>query len=352
MKHMGRLLVVLGMVLGCEGASRSGLSSGATGGMQATGGTAGVTDTVATGGSVGTGGTGGVPGAGGAIAFEDVEREVVRAMCVGMTACGDVPDQGSCEATRRGLFLDEIAAVMRGASAYDAGAARACVDARLAADCAPERSVEPCRRIFVGRVALGGACVINEECAPGSACATSRCEGGCCYGTCVADTSCWGLPCGPLPTTGARCHLSKGCQPPAACQSLTDSMAYCTVLPVEGEACNPSSWPDCSRRDTFCDPGSLRCVRKRQPGEGCRSQHECDRGAICPGTSINRPGWGGGSGTAGGNGGAGGGVGICRALGTLGQACGGDDDCWASLICTAGACGSPPTRSTACVPQP
>lgn len=115
------------------------------------------------------------------------------------------------------------AAISMGTMSYDASQAGACIDALNAQGCGVVTSRPPaaCDALFVGHVAVGGACAIDEECQGNAYCsADTACPGTCqtfvsSGGTCTRDAAC---------ATGLRCGNGT-CQAPggagASCQGGT-----------------------------------------------------------------------------------------------------------------------------------
>ena len=271
------------------------------------------------------------------IALEDLAGELQRRGCERGVACGEYPDIATCEASELvedANLLTTIDAVARGTITYDPDLAQACLDQFYSPGCLYVRTSEACDRTFEGRVAVGGVCLLSEECGGSGTCVRdAACSGiACCPGTCAAahiplgsicDSS---IPCvaggfcrngvcvARLPQ-GAACSGSD-CLPPNLC----DSTGVCNPLPSQGEPCETQSI--CGRRDNFCETTTLTCARRKTPGAACVAALECVSYADC----IS---------------------GLCTARPGPGQVCEPATFCLGDLECRENVC-IPPAPETAC----
>jgi hypothetical protein len=122
---------------------------------------------------------------------------------------------------------------------------------------------------------------------------------------------------------GAACANSEACQPPAFCESVRGAARTCVVPPSEGGTCDPSwTYPCLSERD-YCDPDTLKCTEKKQPGEACSDSRPCVDFASSE-------------------------AGVCKSV-LAGERC--ESTCYAELTCEATVCTLPPAPSI-CPPRP
>jgi hypothetical protein len=339
-------------------------------------------DTGGSGGFVATGGVGGAGGAGGAIDIAQLLAAVETELCPTWVACDGYLDLASCVASNAWVTPTIAAAISRGTIVYDAGAAAECVHARAMNGCRlEERPLESCDRMFTGRVATGGACVLDEECLDGGGCVfhASEARGACNVGTCQGGSHGVIVPpggdcsdtaecargtfcdnsskCAPLRSTGSICNWTGQCELAAVCVGSQgpNQPGRCRVPRAKGESCDPTTAP-CGDMGTYCDPVSLRCVGSKKPGESCDNAL-CAVYAFCApvGGSTGGASGGGNVGTAGsggssgdtrgsGTGGVLGGGSVCQAIHR--PRCQDDSDCGEGLVCAAGGCTEPP-----CLPE-
>lgn len=126
------------------------------------------------------------------------------------------------------------AALAMNTMTYDASQAGACLDAVQVLGCAvgTQRSPAACDALFVGHVAAGGACAIDEECVGDSFCSVTTA----CPGTCQARSG-----------SGAACTRDEGCQSGLKCTS-----SACAAPGGMGAACQGTTHVECG--------GGLSCV--------------------------------------------------------------------------------------------
>jgi hypothetical protein len=125
-------------------------------------------------------------------------------------------------------FVAINAAVQRGAVAYDAIKAGACLQAVEAQGCDLFASRNPpiCDEALSGDVALGGPCSIDAECSGDAHCDLG---GGTCPGVCAERRG-----------DGEMCTESDDCQSGLTCQS-----SVCRAPAGPGETCGGPSGPEC-----------------------------------------------------------------------------------------------------------
>lgn len=284
----------------------------------------------------------------GAVQYGDFSVQLAQAFCGGISGCcvagGFATDTASCVTTFITLFDAQLATRQASANvAYSSVMAGTCVAAyrKAALDCynpdAAMDASEVCSNVFVGTIALGGACATSEECLADAAqnvrCVTGVCSvastlvpvadgprgklGGICGATCESyasgratcisrprrdaatpPVSCWvddGLACSSglcvaIPTLGQPCSDVSRC--------ATDS--YC-----DGTNCVPQiatgscSIYDACQSSSYCDTTTYQCTPLKPDGATCISSTECSGGdcleercrvwslansAICSGT--------------------------------------------------------------------
>jgi hypothetical protein len=192
------------------------------------------------------------------------------------------------------------AAVKAGVTKYDDANAETCINDIQAMSCdttSQNRRVTPvaCFDILVGKVASGGACQRDEECASNS-CNTSNCvstasccttavcqnlarspvaDGGACdFSSCGAGTYCdvSTKVCLPLIAAGSACDPSQ-----AQCAyGLGCNNGICAALPALGKACTTA----CADEDAACANGTCAFLldRTQACGSGtCSPFYPCDQ---------------------------------------------------------------------------
>jgi len=154
-----------------------------------------------------------------------------------------------------------------------------------------------CSEVVTGQVALGGDCVMDEECAGAGFCQQVTCTGGC-RGVCVA----------PIPEGGANCRRDGDCASGLACIFGTPST--CVSLPPLGFACAPGEGRRCALGarceggmcvDISETPGALggQCGSGLAPcGTGLYCQDACVAELRAGGACVNGLGGSGGRGCA------------------------------------------------------
>lgn len=227
-------------------------------------------------------------------------------------------DTTSCEnraeqAYTNGALPRFQAAIAMGTMTYDGTHAQACIDALRALGCNAVTSRTPaaCDALFVGTVAAGGACAINEECAGDAYCNTSAgCPGTCqarggSATTCSGDEACQsGLRCAhgscQAPAgDGASCQGAEGvdCAGGLICVGGSSTTAGTCGAPstvfagASGATCN-------LQMSQFCQAG-LSCVVEGAQMQTCQMDgladgttchisvpDQCANGSYCSGTSL------------------------------------------------------------------
>jgi len=210
------------------------------------------------------------------LSIDRLAAEEERVICAREVACGGAVDQATCESTaflvESGRTATAIAAVKRGTLAYDSAMARRCLD-QVTTDCAilPDVPNNPCDEIFKGQVAVGGDCLLDDECAGGGACEIPSCPSACCPGTCASTKQ------APVPLGGSCGASGADCVSGAACLD-----GICAPPRAVGAACQ-GAWRECAAPAVcLAIPGgtarrplraggelrvrpSRRAVRRRQP---------------------------------------------------------------------------------------
>lgn len=199
-----------------------------------------------------------------------------RALCERALACGDYVELDTCLEVRASQTATLDALIDAGRIAYDAGAGARCLRALRGLECARGEdlagALAECDAALVGQVALGAACLIDQECAGGAA----RCElapgcgagDACCVGACVglAAPLAVGEPCSDAP---------EACMEGSFCSVAGGPDRVCVAIPADGEAC-----PDgvCGA-GSFCDGD--RCQPAGEVGAACEEDDECAWPALC-----------------------------------------------------------------------
>lgn len=298
------------------------------------------------------------------------------AMCDWQTRCCTELEAGfetpaACRQAVQQLLASAFSATREAAEQgrlkVDPALAAACVDRFQTGVCSgPFDSssvwghLSDCRDVIVGRVPIGTACDLRDECEPGSRCV----ENGSVYvpsglpadlgpppqflpyvdvGTCLA----WARE-------GAACLDTRDCLPGLRC--ATETTKTCVRPPEEGEACHsvcdPSVNPDPCRDDSACSQQRAKlfcangvCRRYPQEGEACLKL-QCDPdpalGLTCVFDQLACR------------------DGTCRRLASAGQPCGdvNQAECGPGLACltgfndggasSTGVCGSLPRFGEPC----
>jgi hypothetical protein len=299
---------------------------------------------------------------GGNIPLSDLPARAEDVVCNAELACQAYPDSASCHAALH-TNLDQIQAdVAAGKIKYDGAQAAACLDSEstilICRLSAPRvRQPSACAATFVGTVAAGGACLVNEDCVS-ARCNTANCTTGmCCVGTCAAaqptgvavggacmsssqcvdgafcDFSVVTSPtCAAVKAAGQPCTSSDQCVSGTACLAMSGgamTTRACTKPPGHGETCSGAG--SCDDRGDFCDPATMKCASRLLPGSACDPLvAPCVLYATCDTATMK-----------------------CVARGGIGAACGtaaAPASCLSGLSCTNGTCAASAPRPVC--PQP
>jgi hypothetical protein len=270
------------------------------------------------------------------VPIDDLARLMADAICNNIGPCcreaGFAHEPAQCHARAvMELQSDIDESRTQPNRAYDAAAARACVDARASAvkACTEDRATEAaCRSVFVGTLQAGQTCSHGSECAPDLYCETAsdgsgmHCAinplsvhgklGDSCSANCtpsenggICSTNGTGGPGGQVVSGTAACFTNEGL--------YCGITRTCATIPVIGEPCAMSTVPctddaycdngvcaarrtsgPCMQYDTscaataYCDPSRLQCVLRKSTGEACTTTIECPNGTICEGTCRAR----------------------------------------------------------------
>lgn len=248
-------------------------------------------------------------GGGGPIEYDGLVEAQADAICDFFVRCGFATSAELCVGAFGSLTsfpADLDAAIDNGTVQYDSSAASACLEALSGAACEDfleAFDVEVCDRVFVGTIADGEACFIDEQCISGQCGSTGPCMMACCEGTCVAPPpeaalgeSCAEADC----VDGAYCDESElcvadrtqgeACPGSFECASgLSCIEGVCDLAPGEGEPC---AGFQCAV-PFACDVDTTTCVRMRGEGEACNPDFSiCSIGLTCNSESstCTRPG--------------------------------------------------------------
>lgn len=225
-----------------------------------------------------------------------VPQALAEAFCAALVECEgqqlvtDDENGENCAVNRAGLAaagaLSRLAdSVADGRIVFDMDRLDECVAAIEAQACNVRSSRRPavCEEAIDGKVALGGDCVISEDCSG----TTSYCR--------VTDT-CPG-ECAPLLNAGDACTATEQCANGLVCEGISGS-AQCVAPGDPGDNCTLTS--DSSdalaacKRGTRCTPNvgddptckSVSVVYVRQNGQTCdpTAGSFCDVGLACTNT--------------------------------------------------------------------
>lgn len=194
------------------------------------------------------------------VPIEMVGTLYADALCSAIHTCyGDTigafvtgaPSQAACQHQAELAFEDGAlprfqAAIAMGTLTYDGSQAAACQAATMALGCGivSSRSPAACRAMFVGHVAPGGACALDEECMGDAYCSV--------------DTACPGS-CQARVTSGGACTRDAACADGLRCAS-----GHCSTPALEGASCQGTTGVDCA--------GGMICAGGSSTANGtCRS---------------------------------------------------------------------------------
>lgn len=289
---------------------------------------------------------------GNGIALADFEAETRAALCHYLVLCERMPDQATCVASMNveesvSFFPTMQVDVAAGRVAYDAQAARACVEGFNSLRSCTQLELAPlferiqgiCAAVFSGTMPPGGVCFFDEECSGRDVCSRSNCATPeCCQGTCLATpppipaggdcsqmpqgSSCAaGTACGTDPQTraitcvpflapGANCRdVAGSCPDPYLCMTVpSGGQSVCTPPVERGQGCGTSDAFLCNDLRDTCDPNNRICIASVPVGGDCSVTGGCVGYADCA-TSI------------------------CVARGLPGGGCGTAYECLGDLVC-------------------
>ncbi len=235
-----------------------------------------------------------------------------------LTALLGVSSITACETRAEASYVNGAlpryqAAMTMGTLTYDGSYATDCLDAVHTLGCAAitGRTPDACNQLFIGHVALGGACALDEECAGDAYCsAATACPGTCqAFGgsgaSCTRDQACQqGLQCsnGSCQTpggVGASCQGTTGvdctggliCQGGTASQTGTCASVASVFSGASGAACNLQMQQLCGTglscvvmgaTSQICGPDNL------ASGAACRfaAPDQCQPGFYCHGATL------------------------------------------------------------------
>ncbi len=257
--------------------------------------------------------------------------DLYRALCARWSTCSGRAER--CRLDRANDLFDRNLralgeAVLQGRVAIDPTAAAACLAAvRDGEECAPPWFEGPaCARAFIGLQPDGAPCIVSDACGPasycrldaecGGQCAPRAGEGdpcdadaGCADGLYCAASTCAprGAPCAedacraadrpPPAGPGARCSddtrpiaigfprdglfqpARAACAGDHACEPTSDGLR-CVPAGGIGDPCAADSDPWCAPALT-CDPESVLCAPRLEPGAVCGDATPCPRDMQC-----------------------------------------------------------------------
>lgn len=228
------------------------------------------------------------------VPIEALPEQLANAYCENIAGCCDTAaiafDLATCRANVKAVVQKSVNEALRANSRYEASAAGACVVAygKYFKRCveADSESIEAsCNRVFVGTIALGGACTRNEECAPtadGSGHCLSESDNpqGFCFGpnapsstprgklgdACIGSCQGGKADCAvavPTSSVTTACFADEGLQ----CDFRTQT---CQPLVAPGGACDHGACV----AGAFCTNASV-CAATKSDGESCADASEC-----------------------------------------------------------------------------
>ncbi|MDC3953923.1 hypothetical protein [Polyangium jinanense] len=233
------------------------------------------------GGGGGNGGNGGNGGGGGGgdvlIPIDDIGTATAKLYCGLVYSCCTMAEQdkafegitpkpqneAECAQTFKGIYdmlvLPRLKkAVGEGRMEYDGYVAASCLD-KLEGSCTvingdPFESDPECQSVFIGKVADGGDCSGDDECAGADS-------------VCVGDTDTELGKCQPRGAAGAACEFDDDC----ATNYCDFQTSMCAAQKAVGEAC--AGFSQC--KDSYCDSVTSVCTARKADGEACVTPDEC-----------------------------------------------------------------------------
>lgn len=268
---------------------------------------------------------GSAPASGAPVPGAMLGSALASAYCSPIATCcasvGIASDAATCTTTLRTFVDAQIKLNLDNPKiAYDAAAARRCVEAyRAATSACTDRTLsaqvnQACDKVFLGTVPTGGSCASSAECVPPASgyvsCDTAVCVvqpnsfdqssvhaklGEACSGTCSGDANssscsgsssmgaapagtCWvedGLYCGAAnsclaaPKIGQPCGNDSYCEVAGNCQDGMCVADTATGACSYGDGCLPSSYCDTTTSTPF------HCAPRKANGEACNDDSEC-----------------------------------------------------------------------------
>jgi hypothetical protein len=258
------------------------------------------------------------------VAITELRDKFIAATCANAVTCQQLPDLATCNAVTTyddNYLATRVALVQAKAVHYDGEAAARWIDAIAAHGCdtAAQTDTDSARfHIFSGTVALGGDCLIDDQCAgDGSFCQpadpTCSVATSCCPGTCVAGAaksaylgpcntssdcadnlycSASSYRCARLATKeGATCGAIDGCAPPLFCNfDPSARTGACYTPPPTNGTCDPTLALPCADERDYCDPTTLQCTRDAPVNAACDQNVYCVAYAECTnGSCVAHP---------------------------------------------------------------
>jgi hypothetical protein len=239
---------------------------------------------------------------GGRVSREALPSQLAGAQCESLAGCCRQIDQAFDVATCKTYVtarLEDFLSRESGVNTrYDAEAAGDCLadySAQLACGQVPD-DPPACRRLYVGTLPLGAACVSSSECAPpegGYAFCYEVCTavmpllhgklGDPCSFSCGDVEDCEDMPVALATTPSVACYRSEGLYCPYA--SVPGASMTCQPLQALGQACMTDR--DCVA-GAACAVASGTCIVLRKLGERCDSFFECES-VYCEGACVSAP---------------------------------------------------------------
>ncbi|MDC0747567.1 hypothetical protein [Polyangium mundeleinium] len=233
------------------------------------------------GGDGGGGGNGGNGGGGGGdvvIPIDDVGTATAELYCGLVYSCCTMAEQdkaldgitpkpqneAECAQVFKGMYdmlvLPRLKkAVGAGRMEYDQHLAASCL-AKLDGSCTAIKgdlfeSDPECQSVFLGKVADGGDCGGDDECAGDDS-------------VCIGDTDTELGKCQPRGAAGAACEFDEDC----TTEYCDFQASMCAAQKALGEAC--TGFSECT--DSYCDSMTNMCTAKIADGQPCTSFEECE----------------------------------------------------------------------------
>jgi hypothetical protein len=289
--------------------------------------------------------------------------------CYGPTIGGLFFGGSDCEGTFRRSFESSSIplyrdAIARGTLVYDGAGFGDCEAAlaTLGCDIFSARISDACEATFIGTLAPGSACTLDEECEGASYCdhAGGACPGSCqargaagasCIddGGCVTGLRCAAGTCRAPAGDGAGCDgpTGLGCRAGLICLGADESRAgTCNTIEEAlsgalGGACNPSTGPlcsdglSCALDEIVAGAPTFVCVERAALGGACRIgiPDACQGESVCAEVDPDMADF----------------DGTCEAAPVAGEPCGGiSERCATGTRCVAGTCEPSGANGAAC----